>query len=442
MKNLNGATIGFDDFDGAARVCAARRGATLFQAALQDAGGQLAAALADGTRCAAAAPPSATLSLPLERPPVDAAKFSRAIPQLLDAHLPMPVADCAFAAFGYGGSGASLVAFAVRKTDLESRIATLAASGANPARIVPLAHAVWSAASRDDAAARGAGARPGEPARPLFVAIAGRTQVLLAIGSGSAPETQIICRANPEEIAARLKLAFHGGAQAPVCVAAGENHAVAAAAFAAFPGAKIITPESPEFYAAKALATDKPAGGWFQDANLRSGALAHKSSAAAAGRRFAAAMLSLGLFAALLFAASGLRLAEAKRAATASANALQTALDDVAGYNVRTKGARAVEDAKRAAAARFDPELDLHRRNPIPSAIFQAMAHCADNGITIKRLVLSSDGATASGSAPMPAAADELAKKLAALGFDSQLAEPPKPDADGMFQFMIAPLKK
>ena len=68
---------------------------------------------------------------------------------------------------------------------------------------------------------------------------------------------------------------------------------------------------------------------------------------------------------------------------------------------------------------------------------------CALNGIKLKTLSISGRGVSASGEAPSAEDAAFLAKTLSNLGFDAQLAEPPKAVASGgTFQFMIAPLRK
>ncbi|MCL1909549.1 MAG: hypothetical protein FWG05_01280 [Kiritimatiellaeota bacterium] len=445
---LKGVVIGFDDFDannaGAARVCVVRRDAVVAQFTLADAPPELLAALSSDKKTSAvtAAPhPSATISLPLENPQLAPAKFARILPRLLDAHLPIPVAECSLSCIDYDGA---YMAYVTRNSDLQSRLTSLSESGIDPVRILPLAHCVWELALDEYEVAE----------HPLAIAITGESQTLIVAGAGDAPETQVICKTDPAEIAARVRLAFMnaertGKPASPLLVAAGARASVAAEAFkSAFPGAQIVIPDSPEFFAAKALALDNPerptsGNKLFRDPNLRTGAFAHKSAKDPAARLFTFTSAALLIFAAALFAVSYHKLASVKRMEQQSAAELKAAVNTTAGYNVTSRGQRAVDDAKTAAPSRIDPAIESYRLDSVANTLDATMRFCDEHGIKLKSLSIAAGGVCASGESPDAQAPAALAKLLSDIGFAAQLAEPPKqsPAAPTTFQFMIVPLK-
>ena len=434
-KNLlKGATIGIDDFDGAARLCAMRRGEVISRISLRNSESEMQKALASGLAVAASAPPSATISLSLGKPPIEAAKFERVLPQLLDAHLPMPVSECALACAAYGDP---VIAYVIRETDLRSRIGSLSERRVNPARILPLGHCVWNLA-RSENAAKLSGA-----SRPLIIAVSNENLTLIVAGGGTAPDVQIVCKTNTEEIASRLRLAFAGAPSNPVCVAAGTSAATTADLFKTFSGADVTIPESPEFYTAKALACDAPGAGFFKDTNLRTGVFARDLSEGVSPKPFVAAIAVLGICAAALFAFSHKKLAEAGRVEKQSAVAFEDSIKETAGYKVTSKGARAVDDAIAAAPAQISPDVENYRADRLPDTLTLVRRIIVERGIKLKSFSVSGRGISASGDAPKAEDAEFLAKIISDAGFDAQLAEPPRAVAPGgQFQFMIAPLKK
>jgi len=431
--SLKGASIGFDDFDGVPRLCVMRGGSVVTEFELDE--NPDGPGVSSNLEIKVANPPSATISLPVGTPDLPPAKFARVLPQYIDAHLPIPVADCSFACVAYGGSD---IAYVTRDSDLRSRLETLSAKhGIDPVRVVPLAHALWEyALAGNDTAGRG-----------LVIAFSGETRTLLVAGAGAAPETQVICPTNPAEIATALRLAFAGGAwqTASLLIAAGPRHRTAGEAFKLFANntdSVTATPGSPAFYAARAIASETPGSGWFRDANLRTGVFAHKSSQKSARRKLVFTAAAFALLAAVLFAVSHRNLATASRREAASAAELRSAVNEVAGYNVASRGAHAVEAAKAAAPARIDPAVEAYRLDTVAAALDAATRFCGQHGVKLKSLSITAAGVSASGEAPDAQSPAALAGLLAGLGLAAQLAEPPKQAApDAPWQFMIVPLR-
>ncbi len=430
MKRRKAAeSLGVDAADGALRLAGFARGSVVFEEACASAPADLAARLADGVSCAAAAAPATCLLIALQPPDLPEAKLARILPSLLDVQLPLPLSECQYA---FTRQGATRLAHAVRHPDLRQRIEALAQAGCNPARIVPPALAAWSQALAE--------IPPATDAEPRALFLCGAAQTLLVTGRGAALERQTVFKTDPAEFPKRLRLACGGLPDGLVCILAGPAHASAAEGLRAALGsdaARLTTARAPEFLLARSLAADAARAGRGDDANLRTGAFAHPALIRKQARPLFRLAAVLAVSAAILFPLAGLVLARAQRQARAAETAFERAVDELAGYDVKTRGERAVQDARAGLAAQLDPAVVAYRDHAVVSRLNRLAALAAQSGTTLHHLALDARSLTASGTAASAEKADAFVQLLAGAGFQTVMSEIPKTASDGTVQFFI-----
>ena len=422
-------TLGVDSTDGALRIVGMARDGVVFAESCATVPQALAARLADGARCAAAAAPASCLLFTLQPPDLPESKLVRILPSLLDVQLPLPLSECQHA---FTREGKACRAHAIRQSDLARQLDTLRQAGCDPARIVPPAAAAWSRdlvefpPQADD-----------EP-RALF--LCGSAQTLLATGRGRALERQTVFKTDAAEFPKRLRLSFSGIPENLVCIVAGAGHALASQALrdATSGGAtRLETARSPEFLLARALAADAAREGRWNDANLRTGAFAHPSVTRRQSRPIFRLAAALGVCSALLLPLAGLILARAQTEARTAERAFESAVDNLAGYDVKTKGERAVQDARAGLAAQFDAVIVDYRDSVVSSRLARLAEPAAQAGVTLHHLALDGRTLTASGTAASVDKAEEFIRLLGDAGFRAVLSEAPKAGPDGSVQFFL-----
>ncbi|MGI5870348.1 MAG: hypothetical protein ACOX9C_13020 [Kiritimatiellia bacterium] len=428
-RSKTAATLGIDFTDGELRLVGMTRNVVLFAESHAVVPPALAARLADGSRCSAAATPAACLLLSLQPPDLPESKLVRILPSLLDMQIPFPLSECQSA---FTRQGKAWQAHAIRQSDLAEQLESLRQIGCNPARIVPPAAVAWAQTliefppQTDD-----------EP-RALF--LCGSSQTLLATGRGSVLERQTVFKTDAAEFPRRLRLSFSGIPKDLTCIVADVEHDLATQALRDMRDSDVIrleTAPSPEFLLARALAADAAREGHGNDANLRTGAFAHPAATRRQSRPFLRLAVALSSCAAILFILAGMIFAQAKSEAHTAEQAFNYTVNSLAGYKVKTRGERAVQDARTGLAAQLDTAI-LDYREPATSSRLACLAErAAQTGVTLHHLALDARSLTASGSAPTTDKVDEFIRLLAADGFQTVMSEAPKTGADGTLQFFL-----
>lgn len=429
MRRKSAETLGVDTTDGALRIVGMARDGVAFSESCATVPQALAARLADGTRCSAAAAPASCLLFALQPPDLPESKLVRILPSLLDVQLPLPLSECQHA---FTREGKACRAHAIRQSDLAQQLDSLREAGCNPARIVPPAVAAWSQALVE--------IPPQADDEPRALFLCGAEQTLLVTGRGRLLDRQTVFKTDAAEFPRRLRLSFSGMPEGLLCLVAGAEHAQASQALRNAPVAgatRVETVRSPEFLLARALAADAAREGRGDDANLRTGTFSHPSVNRRQSRHLMEIAAVLGLCAAILFPLAGLILARAQREARAAERAFERAVDALAGYDVKTKGERAVQDARAGMATQLDAAVFDYRDRVASSRLARLAELAAQTGVTLHHLSLDAQALTASGTAASVDKADEFIRLLGDAGFRAVMSEAPKSGADGAVQFFL-----
>ena len=117
------------------------------------------------------------------------------------------------------------------------------------------------------------------------------------------------------------------------------------------------------------------------------------------------------------------------------------ATKQVAGYDIKIKGARAIDEAKAAYEARVDQSIINAEQSIVTSQKFpKCMELCKKHGVTLGFVSINPKGLTASGSAANVAQVNSLVSELNANGIKCVLTEEPKNNA-GRVSFQLFPGK-
>lgn len=425
--------IGIDSTDGDIKIVGISRGTVLVETSVRQAASSLSKTLAEGVACTAAATPASTLFVPLNTPAIKGAKLKKILPSLLDIQIPLPIADCVYTFIQYRTDYA---AYAIRKADIKTQLDSLNEMGCNPCRLVPMAHAAWMLSLAEFPLKR-----PNEP-RALFVA--GAQQTVLISGCGEAVEKQSVFKTAAAEPVRRLKLAFGGVPENLVCIVAGAEHQSVVDALEAPDAnlsANVITAPSPPYFIARALARDGKNDGGAEDTNLRTGAFAHALLSRREMKPAFYLKVTLVVASIVILAASISVLAITQKAEEQSKVVLQNRLQEIAGFSIKSKGQRALQDARSAMPLRLDDAILSSIENRIPQWLSATTTICLQHNIKLQHLSITVDGLTASGVASSANAAHEFVSALASAGINATLTEPPKAIKDGTFTFFVLPAK-
>ena len=429
MRRNEPETLGVDSTDGAFRIVGMARDGVVFSESCTAVPPTLAARLADGSRCSAAAAPASCLLFALQPPDLSESKLVRILPSLLDVQLPLPLSECQYA---FTREGKAFRAHAIRQSDLARQLDSLREAGCNPARIVPPAVAAWSQALAE--------IPPQADDEPRALFLCGSAQTLLVTGHGRSLERQTVFKTDAAEFPRRLRLSFSGMPADLVCLVAGAEHAMASQTLQEAVGAsamRLETARSPEFLLARALAADAAREGRGDDANLRTGAFAHPSANRRQSRPIFRLAAALCVCSACIFPLAGLILARAQTEARAAERAFERAVDSLAGYDVTTKGDRAVQDARAGLATQLDAAVFDYRDRVVSSRLASLAELAAQSGVTLHHLALDARALTASGTAASVDKAEEFIRLLGDAGFRAVMSEAPKTGPDGSVQFFL-----
>ena len=366
--------------------------------------------------------PARCATVRLAPPPLPPAKLRRILPTLLGQHIPFPVEECdtAFESLPDG----AVMGFAARRSAVDAALAERrAATGAEPAHLVPAAWALWRASLRAMPPAT-----PGE--RRAVLCGVGDTLIAL-VGQGDALATSAELPAD----AAALAIGPNAGGLRCLCV--GDRAASLADAARAAGSAPVVPIDAASFLAdACAESTARRDG-----ADL----LAGRAPRAPTPRFIAGAAMLLLAASAALFAGTSRALIRARGHSADLADELSARIDTIAGYHVAAKGERALDIARRAAAegeASADAQALARLLRPGASAtLADTLESAAAHGVRIFHLAVDDAGPALSGDAPDRASADAFAAELQRRGHPVRLEPEPGPRAAGeRLRFMATPL--
>lgn len=429
MRSKAAETIGVDSTDGAFRVVGMARGSITFTESGANIPPALAGRLADGSRCSVAAAPASCLLFALQPPDLPEPKLVRILPLLLDVQLPIPLAECQYA---FTCEGKTWRAHAIRQSDLARQLDSLRQAGCNPDRVVPPATAAWSQALVE--------CPPQTDNEPRALFLCGSAQTVLVTGRGRTLERQTVFKTEAAELLRRLRLSFSGLPDNLVCLVAGAGHALAAQAFHEMirdGSIHLETVRSPEFFLARALAADAARVDRWNDANLLTGTFTHPATIRRQSRPLVRLAAALSVCAAILLTLAGMVAARARTEARNAERAFDRAVDALAGYDVKTKSERAIQDARDGLSGQLDTTVFDYRNRAVSSRL----AHVADRAIqadvTLHHLDLDARALTASGTATTTDKAEAFIRLLNTAGFRVVMAETPKAASDGTVQFFL-----
>lgn len=425
--------IGIDSSDGEIKIVGISRGAVIVETSARNAPPALTKAVAEGVACTASPTPASTLFVPLNTPAMKGTKLKKILPTLLDIQIPLPIVDCVYTFSQYEGAHA---AYAVRKADMKAQLESLNEMGCNPCRLVPMAHAAWMLSLSEFP--------PKEPKEPRALFVAGAQQTVLISGHGETVEKQSIFKTVAAEPARRLKLAFGGVPEHLICMVAGAEHQSVVDALSAPEAnvsAKVSTAKSPSYFVARALARDGKNDGNADDANLRTGEFAHPALSRREMRPAFYLKVALAIASIAVLATSIAVMSITKSAEEHSKAVLQNRLTEIAGFPIKSKGLRALQDARSAMPLRLDEAILHSIENRIPEWLSATTTICLQQNIKLQHLSITTEGLTASGVATSANAAHAFVTALVSAGINATLTEPPKAAKDNTFTFFVLPAK-
>ncbi len=430
---LTGIQIGIDTSDGDIKIVGLSHGAVLFESSDPHASAELTKALAHGASCTATLTPSSSIFVPLNTPALPDTKLEKILPSLLDIQIPLPLADCSYTFVKYENA---TVAYAVRKSDLRAQLDSLAETGCNPSRIVPASYAAWMLSLADFP--------PKRKDEPRAIFIAGKQQTILVSGHGGTVEKQSVFKTGASDPAKRLKLAFGGIPENLVCIIVGDEHhriSTALNSAEAHSEAKANTPQSPSYFLARALALDYKNNRSAQDANLRTAEFMHPVNSQRARKPSRYLMTALAMSSVAIILASVAAATATQHAEETSKAQLQSRLNEIAGFPIKTKGQRALQDARNAMPLHLDEAILHHTHNRIPSSLTTIKQLCTQQGIKLHHVSLDPNGLTASGVAKSADSAQQFVNSLVSAGIQATLTEVPQAVKNGSFTFFVIPVK-
>lgn len=398
---------------------------------LRDASPALRRSVAEGARCAVALPAAAGLVVRLTPPDLPPAKRRRILPALLDLQLPFPVDQCCCAFVDAPGD---TVALAARQEDLRAALAAWAEQSIDPARVQPLPWMLWTQALREFP--------PADDSQRRAVLWTASDRWVVVVGQGSRfGSMAAIPTRTPEALRRTLQMAFGEAASGCLLLCAGAEAAEAARKLAPWPEPwhpTVCPVEEPAFFLARALATDAALDGE-GGGHVRQAPLEHPRAASAAPRALRWATVALAATAVLLCAASWrVRRLVADREAV-FADRLSDRLESLAGYPVRTRGARAVQEAREALDARLDPWVERMRKPGAAKTLAVVLDAARSSAVQITHLAVAPEGPTLSGRAATATAAREFEAALRSAGSAVRMEIDPNPGDDGRAAFLLTP---
>lgn len=429
FKNIPKATYCIDFSSEKPRVSVFSNGSAFFHTELENASLELRVALAMPSNKVIICPPFKSIILStLTPPPVSRSKQIKLIPSLLNIQLPFKLEECKYV---FNRLGSTFLAQTIRNVDLAETIALAGKNKLSPTNIVGYIQLLWEAAIAE-APTWGA-----ETERALC--IANENSTLLIIGNN---ETIISSSAfnnsTAKEIVKRLKLAFKGDISKVALFLAGNASSSVLKDMRDAPALGLINvAQAPEYFVANSCAGAKAIEQYNFIATSRSSTSGIVFSEKLK-KKLAAMFLVVGI---ITFIATSFVNSNTERIKEANQQYFNDATKQVAGYDIKIKGKRAIDEAKAAYEARVDQSIINAKESIVASQKFpKCMELCKKHGVTLGFVSINSNGLTASGSATNRAEVNSLVSELNANGIKCVLTEEPKDNA-GRISFQLFPAK-
>lgn len=429
FKSIPKATYCVDFSTEKPRVAIYSNGVPFFQTELASATPDLCSTLALQSSNVIICPPfNSIIVSPLTPPPISQSKQAKLVPSLLNIQLPFKLEDCKFV---FDRLGPSFIAQTIRNKELAVTIALAIKNKLPPTNIVGYIQLLWEAAKLE------APAWGFESERALC--IANENSSLLIIGNN---ETIISSSAfnnsSAKEIIKRLKLAFKGNLSKVALFLAGDATNSIIKDLRDEPTLGLVNvAESPEYFIANACASSKNVNK-FNFIGSSNSIVKEINSFQKLKHRFAIMILCVSIF---TFVASAFITANTSKIKKANQEYFANSIKQVAGYNIKIKGARAIDEAKSAYNARIDQSIINAKQSLIASQMLpKCMQLCKKYGITLGFVSLDQNGLIASGSAPNRDDINSLVSELNANGIKCVLTEELKENA-GRISFQLFPGK-
>lgn len=355
---------------------------------------------ADGARCTAPLAMSQVFTVRLD-PPSPGRRLNRLAEGMLDLRLPVAVESCAVALLP-GGSDGTLLAFAAPRDRVAAALEALRRDGFPAERLVPLAYVLWQHRLR-------AAPPSGEVAVHALLHV-GSSSWTLAIGQGAWLHSAFDIAPGDGAAAGRalrLSLQRLNASAAPLFICGDEPAAALREALAAAGATAFSQPDAPAGFLAEALALDGLLTRPGADANLRLGEHVHPAALlrrARQERRALAALAGAVLLLAVVSLGVRQRGAGALRAADA---ALTRQASTLAGYPLPTRGAAAVELARRELDSRLNPFVEAFAQPALTRHLPTVLTLAAQHRIAVAQL--DGDGQRLQFAATAPSSADLVA---------------------------------
>jgi hypothetical protein len=321
----------------------------------------------------------------LEPPAKNRAQAERLAAGLLDLCLPLPVERCAVTWVDTTPRGAppTLLAFAIPHEVLNRDLAAQQTDGIDAERVVPAALALWTRFVRTCTP-------PGETIQLLLHATA-RNWTLL-IGRGTALQSCLTLPVgDAPAIGRNLQVFAHRwnltASQLRLCGATADEALLGSLRkLPTLAQTEILLAPRAGTFLASALAEEAVAAAGRSAGNLRSGAQTHPAPLRREARCQGLYATALVVSSLVLLTANLVQIAHGKRLADDADAALAQAADRLAGWTLPSRGAAAVELARRELETRLNPEVEAFGEVQMVSALPRLLSAAALRNISFSAL--------------------------------------------------------
>lgn len=385
-----------------------------------------AAPTAAAVNAAAVLPPKSVMAVFLDVPPLSDRKIRSILPSMLASELPIPADSCVWR---FEKTGGKIVAHVARTVDVASHLDSLAAEGRNPRFLIPPCPIAWHRFCVETKP------RPNHPGAVVLVIgdecaiAAGSGCTLLSAASASVSDVAATART--------IAIAFGGAVPTGATVAVvGAGAETLAEKLRVFCPTATTVPDGENFLARALSSTATVRALDLREPAAAVGALPRHPGDGLARRIAVATTCAAMLFASSAFAFYAHLLADGNEKALEAERAFwRDSVNNLAHYEVSSRGEAAVREAAEAAASRRDRSLtDLDASLGVSTVA----AAAASVHLRLRHVEIAANGVAASGTAPDAESVRRFVDSLNKAGLAAFLAEEPVPSGAGV-KFFIQP---